>query len=132
MKLAKLFIGIICIQLFVLKSNAAIKDSVSKLILPYVQSIVEADTTPTSNLINGFLQLPDSLNPQSVYNYYNYDTLHLSKIDLTQSSFSDTKNIITELPQLRPLSPENWLFYLFLLNRFSQYILMNCGDLFLT
>jgi hypothetical protein len=115
MQLAKLFIGIICIHLFVLNTSAAVKDSASKLMLPYVQSIAETDTTPTANLINGFLQLPDSLNPQSVYHYYNYDTLVLSKIDLAQTAFSDTKNVITEIPQLRPLSPEKWLFYFILL-----------------
>jgi len=115
MKLVKLFIGLICIHLFVLNTSAAVKDSASKLMLPYVQSIAEKDTTPTANLINGFLQLPDSLNPQSVYRYYNYDSLHLSKIDISKSAFSKTKNVITEIPQLRPLSPEKWLFYFILL-----------------
>jgi hypothetical protein len=41
--------------------------------------------------------------------------LHLSKIDLTKSSFSNTKTIITEIPQLRPQSPEKWLFYFILI-----------------
>jgi hypothetical protein len=114
MQIAKLFIGIICFQFLLLNANAAVKDSAAQHIFPFIQPSANVDTASSPNFINGFLQLPDSLSPQSVYHYYSYDTLHLSKIDLTKSSFINTKTIITEIPQLRPQSPEKWLFYFIL------------------
>ncbi|MEN9523156.1 MAG: hypothetical protein RL065_1533 [Bacteroidota bacterium] len=104
---------LICFFSF-LKTNATVKDSVKNHSFPYLQSALKGDTSNASNLVNGFFQLPDSLNPQSVYHYFSYDSLHLTKVEITHNIFSKTKNIVTEIPQLRPTSPEKWLFYFIL------------------
>lgn len=112
MQAAKFFIGLLFIQIFILSANASVKDSAARHLFPYVQQSANVDTS--SNLINVFLQLPDSISPQSVYQNYRYDTLAISKINLTTTAFSNTENTITEIPQLRPQSPEKWLFYFIL------------------
>jgi hypothetical protein len=107
-----LLIGFIIFQCFVLKANAAVKDSTR--LFPYIQTAVNQDTATATGFINGFMNLPDSLNTQKVYQYYRLDTLHLTKLDLSNSELAKVKNIKTELIQLRPALPEKWLFYFIL------------------
>ncbi|MFM2224153.1 MAG: hypothetical protein RJA07_355 [Bacteroidota bacterium] len=114
MQIAKLFIGIIGFQFLLLNANAAVKDSAALHIFPFIQPSANVDTSSSPHFIDGFLQLPDSLNPKRVYQYYSLDTMHLTKIDLTKTEFSNSTKTITEIPQLRPTLPEKWLFYFIL------------------
>jgi hypothetical protein len=95
-----------------LKTNAFVKDSTR--LFPYIQPTPTIDTASGSGFINGFMNLPDSLNPKRIYPYYSLDTLHLIKLDISNSALSKVKNIKTELSQIRPALPEKWLFYFIL------------------
>jgi hypothetical protein len=107
-----LFFTLCCKLTLASSSKKIFVDSTTQKFSPLVFSQKKNDTGTVA--LFPFLKFDTTAITKPTYNYYEYDSLHLALVNPASSEFAQAEKINHEFAQVRPTTPEKWLFYLLL------------------